>query len=128
MTMKFSDKLRAQRIKAGLTQEDLATQLGVTCRTLQNYESGAVYPKKRELYDRLAAFFENDVSYWLTESQEQPGIEKSVSAGSGWGRAFPVRDMLLSGDMNGDELDDFMQIVQDAYWEAKNKLRRGSGR
>ena len=46
--MKFCEKLKEARTRAGLKQEELAKALGVSLRTITNYESGERYPKKRE--------------------------------------------------------------------------------
>jgi transcriptional regulator with XRE-family HTH domain len=118
--MKFCEKLRQKRSQAGYTQEELALQLGVTCRTLQNYEAGTVYPKKRELYNRLAELFGTQVDYWLTETPLNPAGEETLPV---WAQAFRVRQMFLEGQMTEAELDDFMRIVQEAYWQAKDRLK-----
>ena len=39
-------RIAAARREAGLTQRELADRLGVTTRSVQNYESGAVIPYK----------------------------------------------------------------------------------
>jgi transcriptional regulator with XRE-family HTH domain len=39
-------RIASARRAAGLTQRELAKQLGVTTRSIQNYESGAVVPYK----------------------------------------------------------------------------------
>ena len=119
--MKFGEKLKQQRAKAGLTQEELSLQLGVTCRTLQNYESGSVYPKKRELYTRLAEFFNTDVNYWLTETQESSGTEKSIRREDVQGLASKVSSLFSDDDLTEEDLDDFMRNIQGAYWAAKDK-------
>lgn len=123
--MKFGEKLRKNRQEANLTQEELAEQLGVTCRTLQNYESGAVYPKKRELYSRLAEVLGRDVEYWIIETNDTLQLEKAAEPGAAWAQAFKVREMFLQGNMTEEDLDDFMRIVQDAYWRAKDQVRKG---
>lgn len=119
--MKFGEKLKQQRAKAGLTQEELSLQLGVTCRTLQNYESGTVYPKKRELYARLAQLFNTDVNYWLSEAQESTGAEKSIRREDVQGLASKVSDLFSDDELTEEDLDDFMRTIQGAYWAAKDK-------
>ena len=119
--MKFGEKLKQRRVKAGLTQEELSLQLGVTCRTLQNYESGSVYPKKRELYTRLAEFFNTDVNYWLTETQESTRTEKSIRREDVQGLASKVSSLFSDDDLTEEDLDDFMRTIQGAYWAAKDK-------
>ena len=37
-------KLRALRVNAGLTREEAAAALSVSCQTLSNYENGITYP------------------------------------------------------------------------------------
>ena len=48
--MRFCEKLKEARTKAGLKQEELAKALGVSLRTITNYESGECYPRKRDIY------------------------------------------------------------------------------
>ena len=58
--MKFCEKLKEARTRAGLKQEELAKALGVSLRTITNYESGERYPKKREIYYKLAELFHTE--------------------------------------------------------------------
>lgn len=41
-------QIREARERAGLTQQELATRLGVTLRTIGNWERGATVPKNRQ--------------------------------------------------------------------------------
>lgn len=68
--MKFCEKLKEARIKAGLKQEELAEALGVSLRTISNYESGERYPKKREVYYKLAELFHTEENFFLNEGEE----------------------------------------------------------
>jgi transcriptional regulator with XRE-family HTH domain len=68
--MKFGEKIKEQRKKAGVLQEDVAKSLGVSKRTLISYEGGGSYPKDRAIYSKLAEFFNVDVNYFLTEDEE----------------------------------------------------------
>lgn len=47
--MKFGEKIRMERKRAGLTQQDLADAVGVSLRTIANYERQGKLPKKRNL-------------------------------------------------------------------------------
>jgi DNA-binding XRE family transcriptional regulator len=49
LIMKFGDKIKEQRKKAGLYQEDVTKAIGVTKRTLINYEGGISYPQDRSV-------------------------------------------------------------------------------
>ena len=52
--MKFGEKLRLARKRKKLTQDELAKLVGVSKRTIVNYESGEIYPKERKMYTTLA--------------------------------------------------------------------------
>ena len=52
--MKFGEKLKKARQEKGFSQEDLARMVGVSLRTIMNYENQNRYPKKREIYGKLA--------------------------------------------------------------------------
>ena len=68
--MKFCEKVKEARNKAGLKQDEHAKAIGVSLRTITNYESGERYPKKREVYYKLADVLKVDVNYLLTEDEE----------------------------------------------------------
>ena len=52
--MKFCEKVKEARTKAGLKQDEFAKAIGVSLRTVSNYEAGTRYPKKRETYYKMA--------------------------------------------------------------------------
>ena len=56
--MQFANKLRALRKEKGWSQEELAEKLGVSLRTIVNYEKGQTYPRNRNLYDKIAELFD----------------------------------------------------------------------
>ena len=68
--MRFGEKLRDLRKGKGMTQTDLAKEIGVSLRTIISYENSNSYPKQREVYFKLAAFFNVDINYLLTEDEE----------------------------------------------------------
>jgi transcriptional regulator with XRE-family HTH domain len=41
---RIGSRVRQARLETGLTQAELAEQLGITTRSVQNYESGAIVP------------------------------------------------------------------------------------
>jgi transcriptional regulator with XRE-family HTH domain len=63
----IGEKIRARRLKMGLTQEALATKLGVTFQQIQKYEkgvnrvgSGRLYEIAEHLEAPVASFFESE--------------------------------------------------------------------
>lgn len=61
----LKDKLRELRKSKGLTQFELADELGIPQSTLGNYESGRRLPKFPEDWVRIANYFEVSVDYLM---------------------------------------------------------------
>ncbi len=126
--MKFYEKLRKARADAGLSQEELARRIRVSPRTLQNYESGKVYPKSREVYSRIAQEFQMDVNYWLSENEEFLLAAAQQYGGRGAKQAQELLDevngLFAGGDLADEDLDEMMKAIQLAYWRAKEKNKK----
>ncbi len=123
--MKFCEKLKEARKRAGLKQEELAKALGVSLRTITNYESGERYPKKRETYYKLAELFRTEKNYFLNEDE---GFLPSAAGKSGEKSAMQaqalvdeVSALFAGGNIADEDLEVMMRALQDAYWIAKGK-------
>ena len=68
--MKFGEKIRRLRTAKRISQEEAAKAAGISRRAYGSYEQDGVYPRNREIYSRLAALFECDVNYLLTEDED----------------------------------------------------------
>lgn len=55
--MTFGEKIRKFRKMNNWTQADLANQLGLTTRTVYNFENGQSYPKDPTMYLKIAQTF-----------------------------------------------------------------------
>ena len=69
--MEFGIKLKELRLSAGLTQQQLATQLGITKSVVSYYELQERYPSP-EVLIKIASVFHVSTDYLL-------GIEKNYS-------------------------------------------------
>ena len=65
LELKFKDNLRVLRKERGLTQSDLAKQLGVDQRTVSAWEKGICEPNFSILL-KLCEFFEESLEGLLT--------------------------------------------------------------
>ncbi len=130
--MKFSEKLKSARIQSGLTQQQLADSLGVSLRTVTNYETGDRYPKKREIYGKLAEILKVNVNYLLTEDEEFVTKAGAVYGTQGALQAqaliSQVTGLFAGGELHPDDMDEMMRAIQDAYWIAKERNKKYSGR
>lgn len=69
-------KIQMAREEAGLSQEEMASRLGITQAALSNYELG-----KRRLYlaniEQIAALLKKPLSYFLAETSPPSKVEKT---------------------------------------------------
>lgn len=126
--MKFCEKLKEARTRAGLKQEELAKALGVSLRTITNYESGERYPKKREIYYKLAELFHTEENYFLNEDEDflLTAAEKYGSKGAKQARELmeEISGLFAGGNIADEDLDEMMRGIQEAYWIAKEKNKK----
>lgn len=123
--MEFSEKLRNIRISKNLSQEELAEQTGISRRSIQNYESGRLLPKKRSVYTVLAealgiaeeVLLNRDIDFVL-RANEQYGGDAMRQA---MDLVADVRALWAGGEMEEEDMDEIMRALQEAYLEAKQK-------
>ena len=116
--MLFGEKLRLARVNSHLTQAQLAQKLGIAKRTLEGYESGSFYPRKRKVYDELAELFQVDRNWFLTED----GDDAEESAKRDMDEVLRSVTALYSGGrLSENDKDALARALMDAYWTAKGK-------
>ena len=126
--MKFGEKVRAARRNAGMSQEALAKAVDVSLRTILGYENENRYPRKREIYAKLADALHVDVNYLLTEDEEfaAAAAEKYGSRGKQQAEALvaELSGLFAGGELADEDMDAMMRAVQEAYWIAKENNRK----
>lgn len=126
--MNFSEKIRAQRIKLNLTQQELADQLGVSLRTITNYETGGKHPRKRELYSSLAKVLQVNINYLLTEEDEFSLQAQEHYGATGANQAdaliHQMNALFAGGELSEQDKDAVMQALQQIYWDAKAENKK----
>ena len=121
--MKFGKKVQQQRKKAGLLQQELADRLGVTKRTLANYEGGCSYPQNRSLYAKLAEIFNVDVNYFLTEDEEFLTQAAEIFGKKGQSQAQIILNqaaaLFAGGELSEKDEIAFLHDMQTVFLESK---------
>ena len=79
--MTFGEKFKIEREKKGMTQQEVADALGINRRMITRYENGISFPRTKDAYRKIAAFFGVDVNYLLTDDEEFV-VEASEQYGS----------------------------------------------
>ncbi len=126
--MRFGEKIRDGRNKIGLTQQELAKKLGVSLRTITNYETGSMYPKKREIYSKLAELLDVDINYLLTEDEEFTIQAQETYGARGAKQADElinqVGALFAGGELSDNDKDAVMRAMQQIYWDAKEENKK----
>lgn len=121
--MKFGEKLKDLRKEKGINQTALAKEIGVSLRTVISYETGKSYPKKREIYAKIAEYFNIDINYLLTEDEEfiTSAEEKYGSRGARQAAELvaEIGGLFAGGELSEADKDAVMRSLQQAYWDAK---------
>ncbi len=148
--MSFGEKLRSLRQEAGMSQAELARRLGVTERSIHNYEANARYPKGQGVLRGIAATFGVTADYLVDDAiplpadkqqKEKPSRQEEAgdflsAAGEAYGskgRQEAVRlleeagMMFAGGELSEEDKDAFFQSITQAYFAAKNKAREKFG-
>ncbi len=123
--MSFSEKLKQERKRAGLSQSALAASSGISLRTLQNYEMGKRYPASIEITLRLAGALKVPVSALLSAGEESIVSAPTTDAKAQLMELVQAVSGLFSGGQIGEEdRDAAMQAIIAAYWAAKKENRK----
>jgi len=122
--MTFAEKLRMLRKRKGYTQHQLADIIGVTPRTLINYEMGKCCPKQTELYMKLASVFNVDMEDLITDTdlaaKENSKEENAESAAKEMRKLIAkMNGLFAGGQLSEDDRDKVMYAITDMYWKAK---------
>lgn len=114
--------------KGGLEAGGTGEGSGVSLRTITNYESGECYPRKRDIYHKLAELFHTEENYFLNEDEEflLSAAEKYGAKGAKQAQALvdEVSGLFAGGNIADEDLDVMMKALQDAYWIAKEKNKK----
>lgn len=128
--MEFTEKLQKLRKEKGYTQAELAEKIGVSCRSIQNYELGARYPK-RDILSKLCSVLGTKIEY-LVSSNDFMGLVQAEDGARGVASAQQLLDcagaLFAGGEMSEDDKDKVMLALQNIYWKSKEKNKRNKNK
>ena len=127
--MKFGEKVQLLRKEKGLSQQELGAAIGVSGRTVLNWENNNRYPKDREMYDRLAVALGTDKNFLLSESDDKFAAE--VVEEYGQRAAEQARQVLeeakalyAGGALSEEDKVQFLQDIQKLFLESKGEAKK----
>lgn len=126
--MVFREKLKELRVAANLTQDQLAKRIGVSARTIQNYEMGSRKPKNMDVVTKLAEAL-NVAPTELVGSEGMYYIDAYEKGGSKSAKDIDqlvseVTGLFAGGELPEDALEGAMRALNEAYWTAKEKNKK----
>lgn len=121
--MKFGEKLRKLRTEKSITQEEVSKAIGVSRRTYVSYEQDGRYPRRREVYTKLAEILGCDVNYLLAEEEEFISSAGDQYGSRGKRQAeelvSELSGMFAGGELSESDMDAVMIALQKAYFDCK---------
>lgn len=115
--MTFGEKIRTARKKKKMNRETLAKAMGVSKKTIYNYESDLTYPRNREGYEKIAEILDlnaNDLFIGTTKGAECEVAEMKSN----------IEALFSGGNLNEGDMDELMLAMQEAYTIAKKRVRK----
>lgn len=129
--MEFGEKLKKLRTDNSLTQEDISKAIGVSRRTYIGYEQEGRYPRKREVYSKLAKILDCDVNYLITEDEEfvvQVGEQFcGHSKRQAENLVAELSSMFAGGELSESDMDAVMIALQKAYFDCRKNKKKYPG-
>ena len=122
--MTFGEKVKNLRKNRGLNQTQLADAVGVSLRTVRGWEIEGRYPKKHDLYQKLADILSCDISYLMTE-EEAFITEASEQFGNrGAKQAQQILEQAAGGELSDEDKTAFMDEIQSLYLDSKRRAKK----
>ena len=121
--MKFGEKVRQLRTEKKLSQTELAKLCGLSLRTIRNYEVAGRYPKKRDVYSKLAFVLGCSTNYLLAENEDSGKVDLSA-ANRTESLINEISSFFSDSEIGDDEKDYVMRAVRASYSVVKKHRRK----
>ncbi len=121
--MNFGEKLKSLREEKGLTQSELAHEIGTTLKTISNYETKGTKPRYMSRYQEIADFFDVNVNYLLTDEEAFIINARKEYGSKGAKDAEKLLNDMVSlfagGELPQEDKDAMFHALQEVYWKVK---------
>ncbi len=134
--MTLGEKIRILRRRAGLSQGELADQIGVTRRALVYYESNQRHPREQSIINRLAEIlgvtpeFLTDERETIAKTKEEYFLDEAAKEDNRNGMAEAKRflehthSLFAGGELSDEDKDALFEVLTEIYFDSKKKAKR----
>lgn len=126
--MTFGEKVKTERNRLGLNQDELAKKIGVTRRVISSYENDSSRPRGTERYKKLAEALGVNINYLLSEDE---AFIADVEDNYGHRGAKQAKELLAEvtglfagGEMADEDMREMVDAIQEAYLIAKKNNKK----
>ena len=126
--MTFGEKVKNERNRLGLNQDELAKKIGVTRRVISSYENDSSRPRGTERYKKLAEALGVNINYLLSEDE---AFIADVEDNYGHRGAKQAKELLAEvtglfagGEMADEDMREMVDAIQEAYLIAKKNYKK----
>lgn len=122
-TQSFADRLHTLRKRNNLSRAALAKKVGLSDKSIQNYESGDRYPNSIDIVQRLAEALGTTSHYLLGEEghyiMEAAEIGTVKDVRQVQSLVENVTALLAGGELPDEDKDEMMRAFTEAYFKSK---------
>ena len=126
--MTFGEKVRNERNRLGLSQDELAEKIGVTRRVISSYENDSSRPRGTERYNKLADALGVNINYLLSEDEAFIANVEDNYGRRGVKQAkellAEVTGLFAGGEMADEDMREMVDAIQEAYLIAKKNNKK----
>lgn len=126
--MTFGEKVKNERNRLRLNQDELAKKIGVTRRVISSYENDSSRPRGTERYKKLAEALGVNINYLLSEDE---AFIADVEDNYGHRGAKQAKELLAEvtglfagGEMADEDMREMVDAIQEAYLIAKKNNKK----
>ena len=126
--MTFGEKVKNERNRLGLNQDELAKKIGVTRRVISSYENDSSRPRGTERYKKLAEALGVNINYLLSEDEAFIADVEDKYGHRGAKQAkellAEVTGLFAGGEMADEDMREMVDAIQEAYLIAKTTNKK----
>lgn len=126
--MTFGEKVKNERNRLGLNQDELAKKIGVTRRVISSYENDSSRPRGTERYKKLAEALGVNINYLLSEDEAFIADVEDNYGHRGTKQAkellAEVTGLFAGGEMADEDMREMVDAIQEAYLIAKKNNKK----